>query len=60
MNHGAYAIYVDNMAFFRKKIAPKDTDFRSLKMDKPFIFINSAISADGKLSTKERDRKSVV
>ena len=54
MNHGAYAIYVDNMAFFRKKIAPKDTDFRSLKMDKPFIFINSAISADGKLSTKER------
>jgi 2,5-diamino-6-(ribosylamino)-4(3H)-pyrimidinone 5'-phosphate reductase len=42
------------MAFFRKKIPPKDTYFRSLKMDKPFIFINSAISADGKLSTKER------
>ncbi len=42
------------MAFFRKKIPPKDTYFRSLKMDRPFIFINSAISADGKLSTKER------
>jgi 2,5-diamino-6-(ribosylamino)-4(3H)-pyrimidinone 5'-phosphate reductase len=54
MNYGAYAIYVNNMAFFRKKIAPKDTYFRSLKMDRPFIFINSAISADGKLSTKER------
>lgn len=23
-------------------------------MDRPFIFINSAMSADGKLSTKER------
>jgi 2,5-diamino-6-(ribosylamino)-4(3H)-pyrimidinone 5'-phosphate reductase len=54
MNYGAYAIYVNNMAFFRQKIAPKDTYFRSLKMDRPFIFINSAISADGKLSTKER------
>lgn len=28
--------------------------FRSEKMDRPFIFINSAMSADGKLSTKER------
>lgn len=28
--------------------------FRSQKMGRPFIFINSAMSADGKLSTKER------
>lgn len=54
MNYGAYSINVNKMAFFRTKIFPKDIYFRSLKMDRPFIFINSAISADGKLSTKER------
>jgi 2,5-diamino-6-(ribosylamino)-4(3H)-pyrimidinone 5'-phosphate reductase len=33
---------------------PKTTFSGAQKMDRPFVFINSAMSADGKLSTKER------
>lgn len=38
------------------EIPPNDTFFRGQNMDRPFIFINSAMSADGKLSTKEKNQ----
>jgi 2,5-diamino-6-(ribosylamino)-4(3H)-pyrimidinone 5'-phosphate reductase len=42
------------MGDFSSENTSLDTFFRSQKMDRPFIYINSAMSADGKLSTKER------